>query len=179
MQEALAFKTCAIPQRPATITSSVGSVVDEDQSTNSANQETPSALHRDDKKEDEFAVIQCGDEDMTVAESSPLKKAANALDPETLDRLHAAADLVLNNLISTMFDDELADAIAYLYANHLPLRDVFNHSRNGVNRSESLTQSTEYFWKSIDRVRRPDYIPTEEDIMNLRCQSTGSVVWPF
>ena len=109
----------------------------------------------------------------------------NALDPETeqnleiLARLHAAADLVMDHLIGTMFNDELVDAITYLYANHPPLRDVFKHSRTGVKRSRALAQSTEYFWKSIDRVRKPDYIPSDEDIMNLRCQSSGDVLWPF
>ena len=165
MKVALTFRPCAILQSSAFIESSVDSTANE--------------------QKEGFDPKYSEDADTTMADAAALKEPTNALDPETeqklqtLDRLRAAADLVMNHYAGDPFNDELADAVAYLYANHLPLRDVFNHSRNGVNRSESLTQSTEYFWKSIDRVRRPDYIPTEEDIMNLRCQSTGSVVWPF
>ena len=117
-----------------------------------------------------------------MVDAAALKEPTNALDPETeqklqtLDPLRAAADLVMNHYAGDPFNDGLADAVAYLYANHLPLRDVFNHSRNGVNRSESLTQSTEYFWKNIDRVRHPDYVPSAEDNLNVLCRSSGYVI---
>ena len=119
------------------------SAVDEHEFTNTANQERPPAVHHVDnkllrestKQKEEIAVTHSGDEDTIVVEAWTFKKPTNGQDSETeqslqtLDRLNAADVLVMNHPVGSVFNDEVADAITYLYANHLPLCDAFKRSK--------------------------------------------------
>ena len=42
-----------------------------------------------------------------------------------------------------------------------------------------LTDSTAYYFKHLDRIIASDYIPTQEDIIHARVQTTGIVEVPF
>merc|ERR1712157_639488 len=40
-------------------------------------------------------------------------------------------------------------------------------------------ESTQYFWDNLDRIANKDYVPTKQDIINIRFRSTGIVEMTF
>ena len=91
------------------------------------------------------------------------------------EKLADAIRVVMEHEKVALFPDEVADAVQYLYYNHPKLQHIFEQRRkpNGVKRFKVLTETTEYFWKSIDRIRQPDYMPTQQDIIYVRHRTCG------
>jgi len=68
-----------------------------------------------------------------------------------------------------MIGADIAESIEYIYQNHARLDGIFaNHHKKKI-----LVESTQYFWENLSRIARPDYVPTRQDIINVRFQSTG------
>merc|ERR1712013_865659 len=68
----------------------------------------------------------------------------------------------------------LALAIRYIYFEDDTLRRLFRDRRQRAQSGRKiLTESTEYFWADIDRISAENYEPSEDDILNVRCRTTG------
>jgi len=65
----------------------------------------------------------------------------------------------------------IADGIKYIWRNDPRLKDIFqkHHSK------KVLDETTEYFWNDIDRIAASDYIPSKQDIINVRYRTTGMI----
>nr|BAB79199.1 G protein alpha subunit q class [Halocynthia roretzi] len=46
-------------------------------------------------------------------------------------------------------------------------------------REYQLSDSTSYYLNSLDRIRMPDYLPTEQDVLRVRVPTTGISEYPF
>ena len=46
-------------------------------------------------------------------------------------------------------------------------------------REYQLTDSTKYYLTDIDRIKKPDYLPTHQDILHVRVPTTGIIEYPF
>ncbi|CAG9769434.1 unnamed protein product [Ceutorhynchus assimilis] len=63
------------------------------------------------------------------------------------------------------------------------IRDLWND--NGIQecydrrREYQLTDSAKYYLSDIDRIKAPDYLPTEQDILRARAPTTGIIEYPF
>jgi len=66
---------------------------------------------------------------------------------------------------------DIAESIEYIYKNDARLDGIFAiHHKKKI-----LVESTNYFWENLSRIARPDYVPTRQDIINVRFRSTGVV----
>merc|ERR1712129_110672 len=72
-------------------------------------------------------------------------------------------------------DPHIAKSIDYIHKNDARLEGIFQvHQQNKV-----LDESTQYFWDNLDRIAKKDYVPTKQDIINIRFRSTGIVEMTF
>ena len=72
--------------------------------------------------------------------------------------------------MSTLSPDMAAD-ISYIWHNDKRLNGIFlKHHKRKI-----LEETTEYFWNSIDRITARDYLPTKQDILNIRNRTTGII----
>eukprot|EP01084_Bolivina_argentea_P225991 381803_1 len=70
---------------------------------------------------------------------------------------------------------DIATNIQYIWKTDERLQQIFNkHPTKKV-----LENSTQYFWNEIDRISQPDYIPTKNDIINIRNRTTGIIEKKF
>jgi len=46
-------------------------------------------------------------------------------------------------------------------------------------REYQLTDSAKYYLTDIDRIKQPDYLPTQQDILRVRVPTTGIIEYPF
>jgi len=68
-----------------------------------------------------------------------------------------------------MIGADIAESIEYIYKNDVRLDGIFTiHHKKKI-----LVESTKYFWENLGRIARPDYVPTRQDIINVRFRSTG------
>eukprot|EP01083_Nonionella_stella_P009478 27292_1 len=96
-------------------------------------------------------------------------------------------DIKLQNAIATVkkdmqhsawtLSDTTADAIQYIWNNDEKIKKVFTDYE--VFTHNTLDESTEHFWNQLDRIKAPNYIPNEDDILNVRCKTTGAVEKQF
>eukprot|EP01083_Nonionella_stella_P009477 27291_1 len=96
-------------------------------------------------------------------------------------------DIKLQNAIATVkkdmqhsawtLSDTTADAIQYIWNNDEKIKKVFTDYE--VFTHNTLDESTEHFWNQLDRIKAPNYIPNEDDILNVRCKTTGAVQKEF
>ena len=79
--------------------------------------------------------------------------------------------MVQNHGDVTIFNDELAKAIQYIWKNEPKVKEGFRLEMN--NKNKILDETTQYFWDEIDRIKDTDYVPNETDIINVRYRTTG------
>eukprot|EP01084_Bolivina_argentea_P257900 434593_1 len=94
--------------------------------------------------------------------------------PSTYDvqKLQTAMSIVINHDDVTVFTDELADSIQYIWKHEKKIQKAFqNHEIN----EKILHETTEYFWTEINRIKQSDYVPNEEDIIRVRSRTTGVI----
>jgi len=46
-------------------------------------------------------------------------------------------------------------------------------------REYQLSDSTKYYLNDLDRIKQPDYLPTQQDILRVRIPTTGIIEYPF
>ena len=109
-------------------------------------------------------VTYSGDEDTTIDEDAKM----NGYDEISMQD---AISIVQNHGDVTMFNDELADAIQYIWRNRKEIRNAFKN--NAKVKNKILDETTEYFWNDIDRIKDKDYVPNETDIIKVRYRTTG------
>eukprot|EP01083_Nonionella_stella_P200372 733832_1 len=99
--------------------------------------------------------------------------------PSTYDvqKLQTAISIVQNHGDVTVFNNELADSIQYIWKHEQKIKKVF--SSDEINQNKILDETTEYFWDQIDRIKESDYVPDEADIINVRYRTTGVIEKKF
>eukprot|EP01084_Bolivina_argentea_P084784 153298_1 len=105
----------------------------------------------------------------------------------TEERTNNNDDVELQNAITIVKDDAqslvwtlpepLADAIQYIWNNDAKIKNVFTDY--AVFTHNILDESTEHFWNDLDRIKASNYVPNEDDILNVRCKTTGAVEKQF
>merc|ERR1712176_1525829 len=66
-----------------------------------------------------------------------------------------------------MIGSDIAESIEYVYKVRLDGIFAIHHKKR------ILVESTQYFWENLSRIARSDYVPTRQDIINVRFRSTG------
>jgi len=69
----------------------------------------------------------------------------------------------------------IVDCIAFIWNYDDSLRHIFREHRD----RKILDESTEYFWNHLQRITATDYIPSKEDIINVRYRTTGIIEKEF
>jgi len=110
-------------------------------------------------------VTYSGDEETTIANAEEKKYDVNEME--------RAIKVVQNHSDVTVFTEELADAISFIYSHERRISAAFQHVDTAQNKV--LVESTAYFWSEISRIKQADYTPTEEDIIKVRYRTTGVV----
>ncbi len=72
----------------------------------------------------------------------------------------------------TSLPNNIANSIKYICENDKQLNGIFQNQQKSKQTAKVLDETTNYFWQSIDRVIDENYIPTKEDIVNVRCRTT-------
>ncbi|KAL0484932.1 guanine nucleotide-binding protein G(i) subunit alpha [Acrasis kona] len=92
-------------------------------------------------------------------------------DEETKDRatrvFEVEDDFIM--YMQRVWNDELCDDIQALW------RDPVIQAAFDKRSHTQLDDSTEYYLNSLERIRKPDYIPTEEDVLWARVKTTGII----
>jgi len=75
--------------------------------------------------------------------------------------------------INRIYSEELGRDLEALWADE-------GISRTYTQRNQfQLLDSTEYFFKNIDRISNPDFVPTQQDVLRCRVKTTGIVESEF
>ncbi|XP_043676538.1 G protein alpha q subunit isoform X2 [Vespula pensylvanica] len=93
------------------------------------------------------------------AESSNIEKAelVRAVDFETV----------------TTFESPYVEAIKDLWAD-AGIQECYDRRRE-----YQLTDSAKYYLSDLERIEKPDFLPTEQDILRARAPTTGIIEYPF
>ncbi|XP_050297802.1 G protein alpha q subunit-like [Anthonomus grandis grandis] len=73
----------------------------------------------------------------------------------------------------TSFENPYGDAIADLWSDS-GVQECYDRRRE-----YQLTDSAKYYLSDLPRIRDPDYLPTEQDILRARAPTTGILEYPF
>ncbi|XP_044258321.1 G protein alpha q subunit isoform X3 [Tribolium madens] len=73
----------------------------------------------------------------------------------------------------TTFENPYVDAIKDLW-NDAGIQECYDRRRE-----YQLTDSAKYYLSDLERIRAPDYLPTEQDILRARAPTTGIIEYPF
>eukprot|EP00485_Elphidium_margaritaceum_P000267 CAMPEP_0202697534 /NCGR_PEP_ID=MMETSP1385-20130828/10878_1 /ASSEMBLY_ACC=CAM_ASM_000861 /TAXON_ID=933848 /ORGANISM="Elphidium margaritaceum" /LENGTH=377 /DNA_ID=CAMNT_0049354023 /DNA_START=49 /DNA_END=1182 /DNA_ORIENTATION=- len=73
--------------------------------------------------------------------------------------------------LGSNFSAELADAITYIWENDPKIKNAFTDQMSA--QSKFLDETTEYFWNELRRIKQPNYIPNETDIIKVRYRTCG------
>ncbi|KAG5890012.1 hypothetical protein JTB14_012634 [Gonioctena quinquepunctata] len=73
----------------------------------------------------------------------------------------------------TTFESPYVEAIKNLWAD-AGIQECYDRRRE-----YQLTDSAKYYLSDLDRIRAPDYLPTEQDILRARAPTTGIIEYPF
>ncbi|KAJ3639100.1 hypothetical protein Zmor_004260 [Zophobas morio] len=87
----------------------------------------------------------------------------------------AKADLIkdIDYETVTTFENPYVDAIKDLW------KDAGIQECYDRRREYQLTDSAKYYLSDLERIRAPDYLPTEQDILRARAPTTGIIEYPF
>jgi len=87
------------------------------------------------------------------------------------EKLQSYIDTVKEYRTPNELSPAIAEAIKYIWQNDPRLKDIFIKD----HRKKVLDETTEFFWNDIDRISSPDYLPTKQDIINVRYRTTGMI----
>ncbi|XP_076260366.1 G protein alpha q subunit isoform X1 [Rhynchophorus ferrugineus] len=73
----------------------------------------------------------------------------------------------------TTFESPFVDAIKDLW-NDSGIQECYDRRRE-----YQLTDSAKYYLSDLERIRAPEYLPTEQDILRARAPTTGIIEYPF
>nr|XP_023024071.1 guanine nucleotide-binding protein G(q) subunit alpha-like [Leptinotarsa decemlineata] len=73
----------------------------------------------------------------------------------------------------TTFESPYVEAIKDLW-NDAGIQECYDRRRE-----YQLTDSAKYYLSDLERIRAPDYLPTEQDILRARAPTTGIIEYPF
>ncbi|CAH1994552.1 unnamed protein product [Acanthoscelides obtectus] len=73
----------------------------------------------------------------------------------------------------TTFESPYVEAIKDLWADS-GIQECYDRRRE-----YQLTDSAKYYLSDLERIRAPDYLPTEQDILRARAPTTGIIEYPF
>jgi len=73
----------------------------------------------------------------------------------------------------TTFESPYVEAIKDLWED-AGISECFDRRRE-----YQLTDSAKYYLNALDRIRKPGYLPTEQDILRVRVPTTGIIEYPF
>lgn len=85
------------------------------------------------------------------------------------------AELIQNvdyEMVAT-FESPYVEAIRDLW-NDAGIQECYDRRRE-----YQLTDSAKYYLSDLERIRAPDYLPTEQDILRARAPTTGIIEYPF
>eukprot|EP01084_Bolivina_argentea_P170832 295996_1 len=109
-----------------------------------------------------------------ISQMQSIVKHYKIQDDESNDEpLQNAISTLLNQKEVESLSPELADSIQYIWTHSEQIKRVF--SDNEVAKTQTLSETTEYFWNNIDRIKNADYIPNEKDIIYVRLRTTGVI----
>eukprot|EP01084_Bolivina_argentea_P086535 156425_1 len=75
----------------------------------------------------------------------------------------------------TWMDAEIADAIQYIWQNDDQIKNTFDDFDRDIFKMQLIDETTEHFWNSMDRLKKPGYVPNDDDILHVRSRTTGVV----
>ncbi|XP_076675426.1 G protein alpha q subunit isoform X1 [Andrena cerasifolii] len=73
----------------------------------------------------------------------------------------------------TAFESPYVEAIKDLWA-EAGIQECYDRRRE-----YQLTDSAKYYLSDLERIEKPDYLPTEQDILRARAPTTGIIEYPF
>ncbi|XP_014276772.1 G protein alpha q subunit isoform X5 [Halyomorpha halys] len=73
----------------------------------------------------------------------------------------------------TTFESPYVEAIKALWADK-GIQECYDRRRE-----YQLTDSAKYYLSDLERIEKPDYLPTEQDILRARAPTTGIIEYPF
>ncbi|XP_034941094.1 guanine nucleotide-binding protein G(q) subunit alpha isoform X4 [Chelonus insularis] len=73
----------------------------------------------------------------------------------------------------TSFESPYVEAIKDLWAD-AGIQECYDRRRE-----YQLTDSAKYYLSDLERIEKPDYLPTEQDILRARAPTTGIIEYPF
>ncbi|XP_072760529.1 guanine nucleotide-binding protein G(q) subunit alpha isoform X7 [Anoplolepis gracilipes] len=73
----------------------------------------------------------------------------------------------------TTFESPYVEAIKDLWAD-AGIQECYDRRRE-----YQLTDSAKYYLSDLDRIEKPDFLPTEQDILRARAPTTGIIEYPF
>ncbi|XP_048505001.1 guanine nucleotide-binding protein G(q) subunit alpha isoform X1 [Athalia rosae] len=73
----------------------------------------------------------------------------------------------------TTFESPYVEAIKDLWA-EAGIQECYDRRRE-----YQLTDSAKYYLSDLERIEKPDYLPTEQDILRARAPTTGIIEYPF
>ncbi|XP_012340941.1 guanine nucleotide-binding protein G(q) subunit alpha isoform X4 [Apis florea] len=73
----------------------------------------------------------------------------------------------------TTFESPYVEAIKDLWADG-GIQECYDRRRE-----YQLTDSAKYYLSDLDRIEKPDFLPTEQDILRARAPTTGIIEYPF
>lgn len=79
-------------------------------------------------------------------------------------KLQSYIDTVKEYRTPNELSPAIAEAIKYIWENDPRLDGIFQKNHN----KKVLDETTEFFWNSIDRISKPNYVPDKADIINVR-----------
>ncbi|XP_037926464.1 G protein alpha q subunit isoform X2 [Hermetia illucens] len=91
--------------------------------------------------------------------------------PESIERAELVRDIDYETV--TSFEDPYVSAIKGLWADS-GIQECYDRRRE-----YQLTDSAKYYISDIDRIEKPDYLPSEQDILRARVPTTGILEYPF
>ena len=92
-------------------------------------------------------------------------------------KLQSAISVIRNHGDVTILNEALANSVQYVWLNDKKIKNAFRDMQAGQNDKYSLDETTEYFWNDIDRIKDDQYLPTTQDIINVRYRTTGTVTF--
>ncbi|XP_052787422.1 guanine nucleotide-binding protein G(q) subunit alpha isoform X2 [Mya arenaria] len=97
----------------------------------------------------------------------------NYKDPNNEENANLIRQIDHEHETVTTFEQQFVDAIKCLW-NDSGIQECYDRRRE-----YQLTDSAKYYLDDVDRITKPDYLPTLQDILRVRSPTTGIIEYPF
>ncbi|CAH1994558.1 unnamed protein product [Acanthoscelides obtectus] len=94
-------------------------------------------------------------------------------DPSSKVSHRSSVSVCIDYETVTTFESPYVEAIKDLWADS-GIQECYDRRRE-----YQLTDSAKYYLSDLERIRAPDYLPTEQDILRARAPTTGIIEYPF